>query len=636
MPHLLNSASLRRLLCRKSLPGAISGMICGLLASVMFYPSALKGLDDRLFDECFSLRGTRATSSKLIVVGLDGFSAQQIGKPLVYLSPELATVVTFLKSQKAAAIGIDLIIPEELSGLAELEHNKQGDAAAMGNAVQEAGNVVLAHWIRGGRDRSLESLPQWRLKNLATPEVEDVGFVDTTPDRDQFIRRQLLALDENELHFAAALLKRSRPEMLQWHGDKLTIGGDLPPLDDDGLLRVNYIGPPGTVPVVRMWDVLSAARQRVKLDLDFRDAVVIIGDVRFGQHDYHATPFNSRVLREPGTLMAGPELLLNVYATLADRAWIKTIPPVGVIAILMMLGGAAGVGYSRLSLSWGFSAVILFFFGWKVIAAATFWIASLRLPIAPTITAVTLSYAATFAVRWYRVRNMFGVVKSNAIARALEASPEGLDLAGEDRVVTVLFCDIRSFTTYSEQHAPHEVVTLLNTYFSAIVPIIEKHGGALNQYMGDGIMVLFGAPERQADHARRAVATAVDIVRCVHAMTATWQRLDFPNFRIGVGIQTGRVVVGTVGSRQRLDYTAIGDTINTASRIEGETKRQQCEILVGESTFRELPRDDRRRLGIDNVPIIVKLLGREEVVNVYRVAADFVEDSNAAAVKANV
>src|SRR4029077_18676125 len=122
--------------------------------------------------------------------------------------------------------------------------------------------------------------------------------------------------------------------------------------------------------------------------------------------------------------------------------------------------------------------------------------------------------------------------------------------------------------TYSESHAPHQVVALLNEYFAVIVPIIENHGGTLNQYMGDGIMVIFSAPTEQANHALRAVETAVDMVRRIHELRDTWTRHDNPRFRVGVGVHTGQVVAGAVGSPRRLDYTVIGDTVNVASRIE--------------------------------------------------------------------
>src|SRR5262249_4824852 len=163
---------------------------------------------------------------------------------------------------------------------------------------------------------------------------------------------------------------------------------------------------------------------------------------------------------------------------------------------------------------------------------------------------------------------MFGVVKSQAIALALEADPHQLDRLGEEREITVLFADVRSFTDFSETHTAHEVVALLNAYFTATVPVIEGQGGTVATYMGDGIMVLFGAPATLDQAPLRAVRAAVAMVRRVHELKEQWARLGNPTMRIGVGIHTGRVVVGAMGSPGRLDYTAIGDTVNVAARIE--------------------------------------------------------------------
>jgi adenylate cyclase len=186
--------------------------------------------------------------------------------------------------------------------------------------------------------------------------------------------------------------------------------------------------------------------------------------------------------------------------------------------------------------------------------------------------------------------------KSEAVAKALEADPSKLDLKGEQREITVLFSDIRNFTSFSEGHPAEQVVRLLNEYFAAVVPVVESHGGVLNQYLGDGLMVLFGAPSLQDDHALRAVNAAVEMVDRVHAMHDRWRRLGANKFRIGVGVHTGGAVIGTIGSPRRIDYTAIGDTVNTASRIESGNKELGTEILLSEKTVEALPEDTRGRV----------------------------------------
>lgn len=197
-----------------------------------------------------------------------------------------------------------------------------------------------------------------------------------------------------------------------------------------------------------------------------------------------------------------------------------------------------------------------------------------------------------------------------------------MELQGEDRTVTLLFADIRSFTAFAEKHTAREVVALLNAYFGAIVPAIEAQGGTLNQYMGDGIMVIFGAPQPQSDQASRAVRAAVDTVRCVHQRKKEWAALGFPDMRIGVGVHTGRVVVGTVGSPHRLDYTAIGDTTNSASRIESANKIFGTEILISDQTYQALSVPERDSLGCRAETREVEVKGKELPLCVHSVEVD--------------
>jgi adenylate cyclase len=256
-------------------------------------------------------------------------------------------------------------------------------------------------------------------------------------------------------------------------------------------------------------------------------------------------------------------------------------------------------------------------------------VAAWRVEVVPLLLSGVLIYGVAFAVRWRWMRQMLGMFKSESVARALEADPSKLDLKGELREITVLFCDIRNFTRFSENRPAAEVVRLLNRYFAVVVPIVEKHGGILNQYIGDGLMVLFGAPETQHDHARRAVAAAVEIVECVTALADQWRRLGADEFRIGVGVHTGKAVVGTIGSPQRIDYTAIGDTVNTASRIESCNKELGTEILLSAATVDALADDERRRVLSRSRRHALSVKGKTGQLEAYSVERSTGEDERA-------
>jgi adenylate cyclase len=601
--------------------GVWLGLVCALAVWLVTRADLLRGLEDWMLDGCFNWRGPRPTTAPVVLIGLDEESLNELGKPLALLSPELAEVVTYAHAQGASAIGIDLIISEALAREPDIDRpGARGDGWKMGQAVIRAGNVVLPQWLLP--DGFQRPLPQWRLKADFNPEPTDLGFVDLSEDGDRFVRRQPLLVrrgSEAVPHFALALYARARGQPFAWDDDRaeLYVGQERIPLDAEQKLRINFAGPPGTFQPLPFRRVLRAARKKRPWP-EFEGAIVVIGIMARSQQDYHSTPYaNHYASRRAGYLpglMAGPEVHAHVLATLHDRAYI-TPSWLGPLPLLLLVGPGLGWAFARLTLAGGLLVVVAHLFAWLGLTQAAFTYAHWRVELVPLLLLGLLTYVLTFLVRWRTLRRMFGVVKSAEVVRALEADPRRLDLAGETRQVTVLFADIRNFTDYAEAHDPHEVVALLNAYFRAIVPLLESEKGTIDKYLGDGVMVLFGATAAGQDHALRAVRAAIAMVRQVHEQRDTWARLDRlgvweQGMRIGVGIHTGPAVVGAVGSPQRLDYTAIGDTINCAARIEAANKTEGTEILISAATYALLPEKDRGDLGCEPTPLKATVKGR--------------------------
>jgi adenylate cyclase len=218
-----------------------------------------------------------------------------------------------------------------------------------------------------------------------------------------------------------------------------------------------------------------------------------------------------------------------------------------------------------------------------------------------------------------RVRDTFArFVPEAVVGQVLAQTDDDLRLAGRRMEVTVLFSDIRGFTTFSEARDPGEVLRILNRYHEEMTEAVMGHGGTLVSFMGDGIMAVFGAPIEQADHADRAYAAATEMLATRLPEFNRWMREQGveDEFQIGIGLNSGPVMAGNVGSRRRLEYTTIGDTVNTAARLEGMTKGTGHSLFLANSTYELLASKDGELAFVDSLPV----RGRAEEIKVWSLA----------------
>lgn len=647
----LGEHRVKRLLRNRTVRGMLVGLVCSAVCWSLNGSSAVRNAEDRALDSCFLVRGERPSDAPLVVVGLDEPMLQQLDKPVMYLSPELGEVLTYLGEQGATAVGVDFFVPEN-SRSKELDEGGIGEAVFVSEAIAGFRRVVLPKWMLSS-DKVLLPIYEWTLASQFPVEEDgpsmqwaEMAAVNADVDDDSFWRRQRLMFSDSDgaVHPAMALsvYAMATERDVKWFNELAgSIGGDdqagpqidgTPvPLDEGQKLLINYIGPAGTVPHVSFGQVLAAARGDSQMSRNWQGAIVLIGFTDPTQRDLHATPYSNQSaarlitklgLERSARLMPGVEVHANLVATLYDRAFITTPWWVSTPLMLVLVGAALGVVLERTSLEWGLMVVFGHQVGWRLACIGVFCVTGWQVEMTAMSGLGVLLYAATFAMRWRWIRQMMGMVKSEAIARALVADPSKLDLKGEDRELTVMFADVRNFTTFSEEHAPHEVVALLNAYFGVVVPTIESNRGVLNTYLGDGVMVIYGAPEANPDHAEDAVVSAIEMVRQVHENAATWRELGSDDFRIGVGIHTGHAVVGTIGSPRRLDYTAIGDTVNSAARIESANKEVGSEILVSQSTYDALSESARKRLAGTWQAKELMVKGKREPLVVYPIDPD--------------
>ena len=316
----------------------------------------------------------------------------------------------------------------------------------------------------------------------------------------------------------------------------------------------------------------------------FRDRVVFVGTTAAGLKDVITTPFDD-------TGGAGGVL---VHATLADNVlsgFVADRAGRGVDAGVTLLAGlASGAAAALLPVGWAVAAVaglaVALAIALTRAEAAGLWIGAV-----PPMAAAALALFGGVAWRYFvedrakrRIRELFGRYVSSDVIRQLEEDPARAGLGGQRREMTVLFSDIRGFTAASERGTPEEVVAQLNEYFGAMVEVLFRHRGTLDKFVGDMVMGLFGAPLDDPRHADHAVAAALEMTAVLDRLNAGWVAAGRPRLDIGIGINTGEMVAGNIGSSAIMSYTVIGDAVNLGARLESLNKEYGTRILISQAT----------------------------------------------------
>jgi adenylate cyclase len=392
-------------------------------------------------------------------------------------------------------------------------------------------------------------------------------------------------------------------------------GEDVEPGDadsDDGAW-IDYNGPPGTIDSVSFSRV---ARGKTPKGF-FRDKYVLVGPSAPSLQDIHPTSVSG------DDLMAGAEIQANAIDTVRRGFPLTSAPPGLDIALIVLLGMAAPAASLRfsplraLAIALGLGALF------AVAAQLAFnsgtsitFVYAIGTLVAVSVAVLALHYL-TVAFERERVRDLFARFVPEDVVDDVIDRADGLRLGGVQREGTVMFSDLRGFTSFAEKMPVDQVIEVLNRYLTEMSDAILDHGGTLVAYMGDGIMAVFGAPVEQPDHADRALAAAREMIG---------PRLDRFNdylngeglgegFRMGVGLNSGQVMSGNVGSERRLEYTAIGDTTNTAARLEGMTKGTPHMLFAADSTVSALKRQPDDLVFVDEMEV----RGREAKIKLWSV-----------------
>jgi adenylate cyclase len=570
-----------------------SGLAVAAYATHLLRRPELQTIDAR-----FSIRGSEPHRTVgVVIVGVDDTTFNYFRNsrmPARWPFPRRydARVIERLHRAGARAIAVDIQFTEE---------SDPADDNALVEAVAGARNVVLAT-TEVGRGGSTNVLGGDALLREIGARAADTEVLN---DSDGVIRRMAYALSGLKtlpVVTAEVATRRGVPAS-RFGGARERV-----PID--------YAGPPGTVREIPFSQVYAGRFRRQ----DIAGKIVIVGAIAPTLQDVHATPTSG------GQRMAGAEVLANATASVLDGIPLRDVAGWVNIVLIVLLGCVAPVASIRVpplrallaSLVVGITvavAIQLAFDGGKIVAF-TYPLGALVLAALGTLAVTYL----TEAFERQRVRAMFArFVPAEVVDQVLDRTDDNLRLGALERECTVLFSDLRGFTSFSETQPAERVIEVVNFYIREMTEAILETGGTLVSYMGDGIMALFGAPLEQPDHADRALAAAREMLGPRLTRFNAWlaQNGHDHAFRMGVGLNSGPVMAGNVGSDLRLEYTAIGDTTNTASRLESLTKQSGYELLLAESTYSRLT-DSR-----DELTFVAELQvrGRERTVRVWSLAS---------------
>ena len=597
---------------------ALLSLLAGSLLSAAFLSGLFANAQLRGTDFLFTDQ-TESFSGAIVIVGIDQRSYREMlprHGPLVGWSRALyAQAIDRLRAAGARVIALDLFF--DAPG---------ADDSGLIDAISRAGNVVFP--VEGQGPGSFHPRPGvvqvFDVFVRATPRIATTavaeGSVNVTTDRDTVVRSLPLLLQSGEgllPSFSLAVISQfiRRTNILDQEPTSAMIyaAGRTIPVVDNGRMLINFSGPPsspggsGSFPIVPFVDVISGSFDESLV----RDKIVLLGLTIRGIDEF-ATPTTSatRMWGVEVQASAVDTLLAERYLTPASRAttvlliYASALSGVLLAAAARPLKGLGGVG------AWS----LLY-----LIAASLSFDRGVLLNMVYPLVAVLLGFTATQAYRIFveqaqrqLVQDLMSRYLSPSVSQWVLQQPEQLKLGGETRVMTVLFCDLRGFTMLSRSVDPHILVSFMNDFMTAMTDVIFRHDGVLDKYIGDEVMAFWNAPREQPDHAGLACQTALEMVHELDRLRASWSHRGLPPLDIGVGINTGPMVVGNMGSRERLAYTVIGDAVNVASRLQNLNKEFGTHVLTTETT-RQAAGDRFVYRAIDQVT----LRGRNEPVTVY-------------------
>lgn len=573
---------------RKFVLCIIISLCVSIILSSLFLVGFMSNNQLKLSD---NLYGGKKALNSIIIVSIDDKSLQEIGR---WPWQRERFTEFFYKVNNSKAILVDVAFFENYSEIADKE---------LGEAIKSNGNVILAMEYtdfekQNGKVIGKEfMLPIEPLRNSA----KELAYINILTDADGITRAILWDLSREYPSFAYSGYKNYFEKEISY---------------DNQRFLINFIDKPGSFQTVSFSDVIN---NRTDLEI-FKDKLVLVGTTSPDLHDDYFVPTSY------GKAMPGVEIHANAIQTVINKSFLKEQPKLSVIFIIFLFSIIVSLLLYKTKI-WVASVISFFLLlGYILFSIKIFDYGIIMNLVYPVITVlftfipIVSSFYLFEEKQKRKIKNAFSKYVSHTLVEQIVRNPDKLKLGGEKKEITIFFSDIRGFTTISEKLKPEQLVHILNEYLTAMTNIIMNHNGLVDKYIGDAIMALWNVPLDENKHAELACIASLEMKNKLAELNNKWHQ-ENPELKetlnIGIGLNTGEAIIGNVGSEERFDYTAIGDCVNLASRIEGLNKNYRTNTIISENTLKSL-----KEIGAENKFILreldyVSVKGKKEPIKIY-------------------